>query len=87
MIDFYSYRTSNGRKVSILLEECGHEYELHIIDITTREQDHPTFRAINPNGRIPAIVDRDGPKGVPLTLFESGAILIYLAEKTGRFIP
>ena len=87
MIDFYSYRTSNGRKVSILLEECGLKYELHIIDITAKEQDQPAFRAINPNGRIPAIVDRDGPNGAPLTLFESGAILIYLAEKVGCFLP
>ena len=87
MIDFYSYRTANGRKVSILLEECGLDYELHIIDIIARDQDHPAFRAINPNGRIPAIVDRDGPEGAPLTLFESGAILIYLAEKAGCFIP
>lgn len=87
MIDFYTYRTSNGRKVSIMLEECGLEYALHIVDITAGEQDAPAFRAINPNGRIPAIIDRDGPGGEPLALFESGAILLYLAGKTGRFLP
>mgnify|MGYP006098317753 CR=1 FL=1 len=87
MIDLYTYRTSNGRKASIMLEECGLEYALHIIDITAGAQDAPAFRAINPNGRIPAIVDQDGPEGEPLALFESGAILLYLASKTGRFLP
>lgn len=87
MIDLYTYRTSNGRKVSIMLAEGGLDYDLHIVDITAGEQDAPAFRAICPNGRIPAIVDRDGPDGAPLALFESGAILLYLAQKTGRFLP
>lgn len=87
MIDLYTYRTSNGRKVSIMLEECALDYDLHIVDITTGEQDSGAFRALNPNGRIPAIADRDGPGGAPLSLFESGAILLYLADKTGRFLP
>lgn len=87
MIDLYTYRTSNGRKVSIMLAECGLDYDLHIVDITAGGQDTPAFRALNPNGRIPAIVDRDGPDGAPLTLFESGAILLYLARKTGMFLP
>lgn len=87
MIDLYTYRTSNGRKASIMLAECGVDYTLHIVDITAGEQDAPAFRAINPNGRIPAIVDRDGPDGAPLALFESGAILLYLAQKTGSFLP
>tara|TARA_R110002110_G_scaffold91586_8_gene238419 strand:+ start:372 stop:1061 length:690 start_codon:yes stop_codon:yes gene_type:complete len=87
MIDLYTYRTSNGRKVSIMLEECGLDYALHIVDITAGEQDTAVFRAINPNGRIPAIVDADGPDGMPLALFESGAILLYLAQKTGKLLP
>ena len=87
MIDLYTYRTSNGRKASIMLEECGLDYALHIVDITRGEQNAAAFRAINPNGRIPAIVDRDGPDGGPLTLFESGAILLYLAQKTKKFLP
>ena len=70
-----------------MLEECGLDYALHIVDITAGEQDAATLRAINPNGRIPAIIDRDGPGGEPLALFESGAILLYLAGKTGRFLP
>ncbi len=87
MIDLYTYRTSNGRKVSIMLEECGFPYETHIVDITAGEQDVAAFRAINPNGRIPAIVDRDGPDGRPFALFESGSILLYLADKCGMFVP
>lgn len=87
MIDLYTYRTSNGRKASIMLEECGLDYALHIVDITADEQDSPAFRAFNPNGRIPAIVDADGPRGAPLALFESGTILLYLAQKTGLFLP
>jgi GST-like protein len=87
MIDLYTWTTPNGRKVSIMLEECGLPYRVHTVNIGTGEQYKPGFLAINPNNRIPAIVDPDGPEGKPLPLFESGAILIYLAEKTGRFYP
>jgi GST-like protein len=87
MIDLYTWSTPNGRKVSIMLEECGLPYRVHPINIGKGEQHTPEFLAINPNNRIPAIVDADGPDGKPLTLFESGAILIYLAEKTGKLIP
>jgi len=83
MIDFYTWSTSNGRKVAIALEEMGLPYRVHPIDITRGEQFAPAFTAISANAKIPAIVDRDA--GV--TLFESGAILIHLAEKTGRFLP
>lgn len=85
MIDLYTWSTPNGRKISIMLEEVGLPYRVHAIDITQGEQHTPEFVAINPNGKIPAIVDPDGPEGKPITLFESGAILIYLAEKTGQF--
>jgi len=87
MIDLYTWGTPNGRKVSILLEELGVPYRTHAIDITKGDQFSPDFVAINPNSKIPAIIDQDGPGGSPLTVFESGAILIYLAEKTGRFLP
>jgi len=87
MIDLYTWSTPNGRKVSILLEECGFPYRTHPIDIGRGEQFKDAFVAINPNSKIPAIVDADGPGGAPLKLFESGAILIYLAEKSGRFVP
>ena len=87
VIDLYTYRTANGRKVSIMLEEVGLPYAVHVVDITAGAQHAPAFRAINPNGRIPAIVDRDGPGGRSFALFESGAILLYLAEKTGRLLP
>ena len=87
MIDFYTWTTPNGRKVSIMLEECGLPYRVHKVDIGKGEQFRPEFLAINPNNRIPAIVDADGPEGKPLPLFESGAILVYLAGKTGRFLP
>ncbi|MGE5478308.1 MAG: glutathione S-transferase N-terminal domain-containing protein [Bacteroidales bacterium] len=87
MIDLYTWGTPNGRKVSIMLEEVGLPYAVHPIDITKGDQFAPGFVAINPNSKIPAIVDHDGPDGQALTLFESGAILIYLAEKTGRFLP
>ena len=87
MIDLYTWTTPNGRKVSIMLEECGLPYRVHPVDISKGEQFKPAFLAINPNNRIPAIVDPDGPDGKPFPLFESGAILIYLAEKTGRFYP
>jgi len=82
MIDLYTWATPNGRKVSIMLEELGLEYTLHPVDISKDEQYSPVFLAISPNNRIPAIIDQDGPGGKPLSLFESGAILIYLAEKT-----
>ena len=87
MIDLYTWSTPNGRKISIMLEECGLPYRVHPVNIGKGEQFTPEFLAINPNNRIPAIVDPDGPDGKALPLFESGAILIYLAEKTGRFMP
>jgi len=87
MIDLYTWTTPNGRKVSIMLEELGLDYTVHPINIGKGEQFQPHFLAISPNNRIPAIVDHDGPGGKPLALFESGAILIYLADKTGRFYP
>ena len=85
MIDLYTWSTPNGRKVSIMLEECGLPYRVHAVDIGKGDQFKPEFLAINPNNRIPAIVDPEGPDGKPLPLFESGAILIYLAEKVERF--
>ena len=87
MIDLHTWTTPNGRKVSIMLEECGLPYRVFPVDIGKGDQFKPGFLAINPNNRIPAIVDPEGPEGKPLPLFESGAILIYLAEKTGRFYP
>jgi GST-like protein len=88
MIDLYTWTTPNGRKVSIMLEECALPYRVHKIDIgTNREQFTPEYLKISPNGKIPAIVDSDGPGGKPIALMESGAILIYLADKTGLFFP
>ena len=87
MIDLYTWATPNGRKVSILLEEVRLPYTVHPVNIGKDEQFKPDFLAISPNNKIPAIVDSDGPGGQPLSLFESGAILFYLAEKTGRFLP
>jgi GST-like protein len=84
MIDLYSAATPNGHKASIALEETGLPYELHVLSFAAKEQKRPEFLKINPNGRIPAIVDRDAGD---FAVFESGAILIYLAEKTGRFLP
>jgi GSH-dependent disulfide-bond oxidoreductase len=86
-LQLYSLNTPNGVKVSIMLEEIGLPYEPHLVDITKDETWGPEFLSLNPNGKIPAIIDPDGPGGKPLALFESGAILIYLAEKTGRLIP
>jgi GST-like protein len=86
MIDLYYAPTPNTWKASIMLEECGLRYRTVPVDILAGDQKTPEFLAINPNGRIPAIVDHDAPDG-PLPVFESGAILIYLAEKTGRFLP
>jgi len=82
MIDLYSWPTPNGHKVHIMLEECGLDYTVHGIDIATGAQFEPEFLKISPNNKIPAIVDHDGPQDSPIRLFESGAILIYLAEKT-----
>ena len=87
MIDLYTWGTPNGRKVSIMLEECALPYRTHAVDIGKGQQHEPAFVAINPNSKIPAIVDSEGPGGKPFTLFESGAILLYLAKKTGRFFP
>ncbi|SMF02924.1 glutathione S-transferase N-terminal domain-containing protein [Pseudogulbenkiania subflava] len=87
MITLYTWGTPNGRKVSILLEELGLGYRVEPVDIGQGDQFSPAFLAVNPNGKIPAIVDSDGPEGGPITVFESGAIMIYLAEKHGRFLP
>jgi GST-like protein len=86
-IQLYSTPTPNGVKVSIMLEETGLPYEPHFIDIGQNETWTPEFLSLNPNGKIPSIIDPDGPGGKPLPLFESGAILLYLAEKTGKFLP
>ena len=87
MIDVYSWPTPNGHKVHIMLEECGLPYRAHPINIGQGDQFDPDFLAISPNNKIPAIVDTDGPDGQPLSVFESGAILLYLAGKTGRLLP
>lgn len=86
-LDLYTWKTSNGRKATIMLEECGLEYNVHPIDISTDMQFSDEFVAINPNSKIPALVDHNGPNGDRVTIFESGAILMYLAEKTGLFMP
>jgi GSH-dependent disulfide-bond oxidoreductase len=86
-LQLYSLPTPNGVKVSIMLEETGLPYEPHRVNFDTNEQASPEFRALSPNGKIPAILDPGGPGGRPLPLFESGAILIYLADKTGQFVP
>ena len=87
MIDVYSWATPNGHKIHIMLEELGLEYKVIPIDIGAGDQFTADFLAISPNNKIPAIIDSDGPNGKPLELFESGAILFYLAEKTGKFLP
>ncbi len=87
MIEVYSWATPNGHKVHIMLEECGLPYRVHAVDIGAGDQFKPEFLAISPNNKIPAIVDPEGPDGQPISLFESGAILLYLAAKTGRFLP
>jgi GST-like protein len=87
MIDLYTWSTPNGRKVSIMLEECGLAYRTHKVDIGKGDQFREEFVALNPNSKIPAILDYDGPNGKALRLFESGAILIYLSGKCGRFLP
>lgn len=87
MIDLYTWPTPNGHKIHIMLEECGLPYRAHPVDIGAGDQFEPDFLAISPNNKVPAIVDPDGPDGQPISLFESGAILLYLAGKTGRFLP
>ncbi|HEY3540549.1 MAG TPA: glutathione S-transferase N-terminal domain-containing protein [Trinickia sp.] len=86
-IQLYSLPTPNGVKVSLMLEETGLPYEPHLVRFDTNDQGSPEFLSLNPNGKIPAIIDPQGPGGKPLALFESGAILIYLADKSGKFIP
>ena len=87
MIDLYTWTTPNGRKVSIALEEMGLDYNVHTVNIGKDEQFAPAFLKISPNNRIPAIIDQNGPDGAPISVFETGAILVYLAEKTSRFLP
>ena len=86
MIDLYSWKTSNGRKATIMLEELGFDYRLHLINLGKGDQFTPAFTAINPNQKIPAMVDQDGPTSEPYTIIESGAMLFYLAEKYDLFI-
>ena len=87
MIQLYTWATPNGKKVSIMLEEVGLAYEVHAVNLGEGEQHKPEYLAINPNNKIPSIIDSDGPGGQPFKLFESGAILMYLAEKTGQLWP
>jgi GST-like protein len=87
MIEVFTWPTPNGHKVHIMLEECGLPYNAQPVNIGKGEQFAPEFLAISPNNKIPAITDPDGPDGQPISLFESGAILVYLAAKTGRFLP
>ena len=87
MIEVYSWPTPKAHKVHIMLEECGLAYRAHPVDIGAGDQFRPEFLAISPNNKIPAITDPEGPDGQPISLFESGAILLYLAGKTGRFLP
>jgi len=86
-LQLYSLPTPNGVKVSIMLEETGLPYEPHLVDFGKNDQTSPEFLSLNPNNKIPAIIDPDGPGGKPLALFESGAILVYLADKTGQLMP
>ena len=86
-LQLYSLPTPNGVKVSIMLEEIGLPYDPHLVDFQSNDQTSPEFLSLSPNNKIPAILDPDGPQGKPLALFESGAILIYLSEKTGRLLP
>jgi GST-like protein len=87
VIDLYTWGTPNGRKVSVMLEECALPYNVHPIDISKGDQFKPEFVAVSPNSKIPGIVDSEGPEGRPFPMFESGAILIYLAAKTGKLLP
>ena len=86
-LQLYSLATPNGQKIGVMLEECGLPYEAHLVSFDSNDQLSPEFLSLNPNNKIPAILDPDGPGGKPLPLFESGAILLYLAEKTGKFLP
>ena len=86
-LQLYSLPTPNGQKVGVMLEECGMPYEAHLVSFETDDQMTPEFLSLNPNNKIPAILDPTGPGGKPLPLFESGAILLYLAEKSGKFLP
>ena len=86
-IQLYSLPTPNGQKASVMLEETGLPYEAHLVSFASNDQMSPEFLSLNPNNKIPAILDPNGPGGEPLALFESGAILIYLAEKSGKFLP
>ena len=87
MIDLYTWPTPNGHKIHIMLEECKLPYRVHAVNIGTGDQFQPDFLKISPNNKIPALVDSEGPDGKPISLFESGAILVYLAAKTGQFMP
>jgi GST-like protein len=87
MIEVYSWATPNGHKIHIMLEECGLAYRVVPVDIGAGDQFKPEFLAISPNNKIPALVDPNGPDGKPISIFESGAILIYLARKSGKFLP
>ena len=87
MIDLYTWPTPNGHKIHIMLEEIGHPYNVIPVDIGAGAQFHPDFLKISPNNKMPAMVDPDGPEGRPIAIFESGAILLYLAEKTGQLLP
>ena len=87
MIELHTWNTPNGRKSSVALEEMGLPYQVKVVDITKDQQFEPSFLEISPNNRIPAIIDPDGPGGAPISVFESGAILLYLGEKTGQFLP
>jgi GSH-dependent disulfide-bond oxidoreductase len=87
MIDLYTWPTPNGHKIHIMLEECKLPYRVHAVNIGTGDQFQPEFLKISPNNKIPALVDSDGPDGKPISIFESGAMLIYLAAKTGQFMP
>ena len=87
MIELHTWNTPNGRKISVALEEMGLPYSVRPVNISKKEQFQPDFLKISPNNRIPAIIDPEGPDGQPISIFESGAILLYLGEKTGRFLP
>ena len=87
MIDLYSWATPNGHKIHIMLEETGLPYRVHPVDIGAGDQFKPEFLKISPNNKMPAMIDSDGPDGKPMSMFESGAMLLYLASKTGKFLP